>query len=290
MITALDHVALAVRDLDAAVDGYARLLGLAPNWLGGDGGARHAWFQFPNMALDVIAPHGDGAFGDRMRAHLDAHGEGIWAVAFTASDLEAYAALLTRRGIRTPPPSLTRSTHDDGRKRYWLGSAPAPAETAGVQLLFEAPPRDGHWPQSKPAGDAPVAKLDHVVIRTPNPERALAIYGAKLGLDLRLDRSNEQWGARQLFFKVGDAVLEFGASLKEPPSDGPDSFGGLAWRVKDSHAAQARIAAAGFDVSEVRTGRKPGTHVFTVRNAPAGVPTILMSAEPAPQAAAKETA
>lgn len=282
MITAIDHVALAVRDLDAAVDGYARLLGLAPNWIGGDGGARHAWFQLPNMALDVIAPSGDGAFGQRMREQLDAHGEGIWAVAFTASDLEAFAALLTRRGLATPAPSLTRSTHDDGRRRYWLGSAPARSDTAGVQLLLEAPPRDGPWPLSAPIADAPVAKLDHVVVRTPNPERALAIYGAKLGLDLRLDRGNPQWGARQLFFRVGDAVLEFGASLKHPPSDGPDSFGGLAWRIADPHAAQARLAAEGFDVSEVRTGRKPGTHVFTVRNAPAGVPTILMSAEPAP--------
>ncbi len=86
---------------------------------------------------------------------------------------------------------------------------------------------------------------------------------------------------RQLFFKAGDAVVEFGASLKAPATDAPDSFGGLAWRVADPVAAQARIAAAGFNVSEVRAGRKPGTHVFTVRDAPAGVPTILMSAEPA---------
>ena len=74
MISALDHVALAVRDLDAAVQAYRRLLGREPNWIGGDGGARHAWFQLPNMALDVIAPQGEGAFGDTIRAHLDARG------------------------------------------------------------------------------------------------------------------------------------------------------------------------------------------------------------------------
>ena len=32
MITAIDHVALAVRDLDAAIDGYRRMLGREPNW------------------------------------------------------------------------------------------------------------------------------------------------------------------------------------------------------------------------------------------------------------------
>ena len=290
MITALDHVALAVRDLDAAVEGYARLLGVAPNWIGGDGGARHAWFQFPNMALDVIAPHGEGAFGQRLRAHLDAQGEGIWALAFTVGqvegDLAPFARLAARRGLATPEPSLTRSTHDDGRKRYWLGAHPAVSATAGLQVLLIAPPRDGRpWPLSEPAADAgpgsAVAALDHVVIHTGNLDRALAIYGARLGLDLRLDRENPRWNARQLFFRVGDAVIEIAARLGEPPTDAPDRFGGLAWRIADPDAARARIVAAGFDVSEVRPGRKPGTKVFTVRNAPAGVPTLMLSAEPA---------
>jgi catechol 2,3-dioxygenase-like lactoylglutathione lyase family enzyme len=291
VITALDHVALAVRDLDAAVEGYTRLLGREPNWLGGDGGARHAWFQFPNMALDVITPHGEGAFGDRMRAHLDAHGDGIWAMAFTAPGIEDVHRLVTRRGIRATPPALTRSTHDDGRKRYWLGANPHPDDTAGLQVLLIAPSRDGvPWPLSEPTGEGAVSALDHVVVHTPNPERALAIYGAKLGLDLRLDRSNESWGARQLFFKAGDAVIEFGASLKAPVTNDPDRFGGLAWRVADPEAAQARMAAAGFDVSEVRAGRKPGTKVFTVRDAPAGIPTLILSAEPAPQSLEQEPA
>jgi catechol 2,3-dioxygenase-like lactoylglutathione lyase family enzyme len=290
VITALDHIALAVRDLPAAIDGYTKLLGVEPNWVGGDGGARHAWFQFPNMALDVITAHSEGAFGDQMRAHLDAHGEGVWAMAFTVGrtvdDLEPFQKLMTRRDLRTGAPHLTRTTHDDGRKRYWLNASVAPEDTGGLQVLLVAPPRDGvPWPLSTPNGPGPIEKLDHIVVQTANVERALAIYGAKLNLDLRLDRANQQWGARQLFFRVGDAVVEVGASLKEPASDKPDRFGGLAWRVTDPEAAQARIAAAGFDVSEVRTGRKPGTKVFTVRDAPAGVPTLMLSAEPALESA-----
>jgi len=35
-----------------------------------------------------------------------------------------------------------------------------------------------------------------------------------------------------------------------------------------------------FDVSEVRTGRKPGTKVFTVRAAPGGVPTLMLTPSP----------
>jgi hypothetical protein len=39
---------------------------------------------------------------------------------------------------------------------------------------------------------------------------------------------------------------------------------------------RARLGAAGIDVSEVRTGRKPGTRVATVRNGTCGVPTLLV--------------
>ena len=278
MISALDHVALAVRDLDAAVEAYRRLLGREPNWIGGDGGARHAWFQLPNMALDVIAPHGEGAFGDTIRAHLDARGEGVWAIAFTTPDIEAAHALLARRGIPGSAPRSVRSTHDDGRKRYWTTSTLDAAATGGLNLLLTAPPRDGiAWPQSEATGPGEITRLDHVVVHTPNPDRALAVYGAKLGLDLRLDRSNPDWKVRQLFFRCADSVVEFASRLDRQVTDAPDSFGGLAWQVVDIDAAQARIASAGFDVSEVKTGRKPGTRVCTIRSGVASAPTLLIS-------------
>jgi catechol 2,3-dioxygenase-like lactoylglutathione lyase family enzyme len=261
----LDHVTLAVRDFGAATDGYRRLLGLEPDLEVG-GGARRAWFRFPNMALEVIAPSGEGPAGERVQTWLDANGEGMWILAFAASDLDAAARLAERRGLKVSERTPRAVLLD-------------PSGLAGLQVLFF----DGPAPPAKVAG--PVAGLDHVVIRTPNADRAVANFGGRLGLDLRLDRSNESWGVRQLFFKAGDAVVEFGASLKVAASDGPDSFGGLAWRVPNPAAAQAAMAAAGFNVSEVRTGRKPGTHVFTVRDAPAGVPTLMLSAEPVTEAA-----
>ncbi len=118
-----------------------------------------------------------------------------------------------------------------------------------------------------------------MVIQTPNPDRAAALYGARLGLDLRLDRTNPQWGNRLLFFRSGGLVIEIGHGLAGGVSDGPDRFGGLAWRAADPVAVQARLAAAGFNVSEVRPGRKPGTHIFTVRDRTCGVPTVVLSLE-----------
>lgn len=128
-----------------------------------------------------------------------------------------------------------------------------------------------------PAGDPDaVLGLDHLVVETGRPERAVTLYGARLGLDLRLDRTHEAFGSRMLFFRCGDAVVEVVAKLAGADPDARDRIGGLAWRVADVDAAHARCAAARLGVSEARTGRKPGTRVFTVRNAPASVPTLVI--------------
>jgi catechol 2,3-dioxygenase-like lactoylglutathione lyase family enzyme len=102
-------------------------------------------------------------------------------------------------------------------------------------------------------------------VRTTHPNRAAALYGARLGLDMRLDRTEPKWGSRLMFFRCGDLIIEIVHDLKDEPSDTPDRLWGLSWRVANAEAAHARLKAAGFNVSDVRPGRKPGTRVFTVR-------------------------
>ena len=131
-----------------------------------------------------------------------------------------------------------------------------------------------------PRGAASPFSLDHIVIRTPNPERAVALYGGRLGLDMRLDRSNPAWNARLMFFRCGDTVVEIAHVLSDGVSDAPDRFGGLSWRVPDIEAENKRLSADGFEMSPVRTGRRPGSKVCTVRNRNAGVPTILLGVTP----------
>jgi len=113
-------------------------------------------------------------------------------------------------------------------------------------------------------------------VRTPNPERAIAFYAGRLGLDLRLDRSNPEWGSRLLFFRCGDLVVEVAHDLKKGLSDGADQLWGLSWRASDIARVNARLKSAGVDVSPVRAGRPPGTEVFSVNSHSEGVPTIVI--------------
>ena len=63
-------------------------------------------------------------------------------------------------------------------------------------------------------GDTTDLALDHVVVHSGDAERAAADHGARLGLDLRLDRRLEEHGFRGLFFRCGDAVVEIAAPTK----------------------------------------------------------------------------
>jgi catechol 2,3-dioxygenase-like lactoylglutathione lyase family enzyme len=129
-------------------------------------------------------------------------------------------------------------------------------------------------PRSIPIADAPITAMDHVVVATADPERAAALYGARLGLDMALDRSHPDWG-RLMFFRCGDLIVEV---VHRPGKDteATDKLWGMSWRVADADATRERLLGAGIDVSEVRAGRKPGTRVLTVRNGTCGVPTLLV--------------
>jgi catechol 2,3-dioxygenase-like lactoylglutathione lyase family enzyme len=271
VIEGLDHIAVAVKDLDRSASAFGALLGRRADWREEAAGARHAWFQLANVAIDLVQADGPGESGDRVRAQIAAHGEGLWGLAFAVSDLAETSRVLGRRGAPVGEAAALLSTD------AWRLAFVDPAATHGVSIALAE--RTGRVAVKPGAADS-VQGLDHVVINTPNPDRAVALYGARLGLDFRLDRSNPQWGSRLMFFRCGGAVVEIGARLGGEISIEPDRLSGLAWRVTDPDAAQARIAKAGFDVSEVRSGRKPGTKVFTVRSGVPGAPTLMLSAEP----------
>lgn len=286
MLTSLDHVILAVRDLPAATRTYGTLLGRRPSWVGEHAGAGTAntLFRLENTYLELLSPEGPGPVGDALRALLDARGEGPLGLAFGTDDAEACRKTLAERGLEPEPveKGLGRDV-ESGAFREWL-RVPLPlARTRGV-LLFpiqHLSPPDLLAPAGATADeDACVFGLDHAVIQTPAPEETLALYGEGLGLRLALDRSFEQWGMRLIFFRVGGVTVEIAAPLQPDPALVGDRFWGLSWRVRDADAARERLLAAGVDVSEVREGRKPGTRVLTVRGEPHGAATLLLEPPP----------
>lgn len=279
MIQALDHAVVLVRDFDAAVANYETLLARKVAWRTSTDGAATALFTLANTSIELMAATGAGGTGDRVRAALDERGEGLASVAFRVADVSRMHRRLSRLGLNPEALTGTTSRNDlDGATLQWQRTRAETAATHGIRQFFLE--MKGQRPQSAPTASSPVTSLDHIVIGTPAPERAAALYGARLGLDMALDRSNPDWGVRLMFFRCGDMIVEVAHSLRDGAGEGPDTFRGLSWRVADIDAAQARLVGASFNVSEVRIGRKPGTRICTVRDRTSGVPTLLI--QPAP--------
>lgn len=270
MITAVSHLALASDTPQQAADDYAVILDRRPSVYTTEDGQPLYRFELANMALE-ISQATDGKAG-------------LIGLGFEAADIETTARKLGRRGLGMGP--VVQQTY----KGQGIGdltrraASIEPGSTHGTPLLIVEtdPSRDA---QAMSQATSSVSSLDHVVIRCPNPERAVALYGGRLGLDFALDRTNADWGSRLLFFVCGGVRVEIGHSLAKGVSDLPDQLWGVAWRVTDAADAQSRLQAAGLDTSEAKKGRRPGSSVLTVRSGTCNVPTIMLSAVPKEEAA-----
>lgn len=292
VLHSFDHVVVAVRDLGAASDRTARLLGRAPSWRGEHpgSGTANALFRLGNAYLELLAPSGAGEIGRAVAGVLEARGEGVAALAFGCDDVAAFAQQLRARGVAAADPEPGEGhggPPDDAgasaRVRRWARLPIPGAATRGLPIFaIEHHSPSSSLPLQAPRGDvaAAVDAFDHVVVISDDPGAARSVYGDLLGLRLALDRDFEKRGIRICFFRIGGVTVEV-AGPREPAADAgaTDRFGGIAYRVGNVDAARSRLVADGFDVSDTRPGHKPGTRVCSVRDGTCGVPTLLI--EPA---------
>ena len=278
MITALDHFVLVCPDIEAATADYQTLLGEDPAWRAETAETATSVFAVGNTAIELLAPNGEGATSDKLR-DMTQQGAVLTSLVYRSDDLGQDHHEMTRRGLH--PEEITDGSSADentGAERSWRRFRIPDASMAGIKtfvLQTETPLVAAH------PSPGSVSNLDHLVINTPNPERAVANYGARLGLRFALDRTAEQWKTRFLFFRLGGLTLEIINRLGQDQDPGtPDAIWGLTWETDDLAAAHARLAKAGRDISEIRTGRKPGSEVFTVRDGTQDVPTLFIAHAP----------
>ena len=274
MISGLDHVVVLVDDIGKGAAAYQTLLGRAPSWRTSGEGADRVLFTLENITLELVAPDGNGAAGERIREAMKASGAGLASICFATSDIAKMHRRLERVALRPEPVADVESREAaSGASMKWKRTRAATDLTRGVRLFFLE--LEGERPRAEAVAAAPIAGLDHVVVATEDSERAAALYGARLGLDMALDRTHKDWG-QLMFFRCGDLVVEV---VRRPVAGGDaarDKLWGLSWRVGDLDAARVRLMADGVDVSEVRNGRKPGTRVMSVRSGTCGVQTLLL--------------
>jgi methylmalonyl-CoA/ethylmalonyl-CoA epimerase len=99
MLTRIDHVGIAVRDLDAAVDVYQRLLGRSPTHrqLVESDGIEAVMFEVGESRVELLGSTGADS---KIAAFLDRRGGGLHHVAYGTEDVQAELDAFIGLGLR----------------------------------------------------------------------------------------------------------------------------------------------------------------------------------------------
>ncbi len=99
MFKGIDHVVIAVKDIDTSIKSYEAIYSVPASDRGEPPGAgfKNAYFRFGDTYLELVSPTNDhGPVGRR----LAASGEGVYLVAMAVDNLEATLNSLRAAGIR----------------------------------------------------------------------------------------------------------------------------------------------------------------------------------------------
>jgi methylmalonyl-CoA/ethylmalonyl-CoA epimerase len=111
MLTRIDHVGLAVRDLDAAIEFYARTFDLqvVHQEVNEEQGVREAMLAVgkSGACVQLLAPLTPDS---PIAKFLDRNGEGVQQVAYGVEDIDATSAELRARGVRLLYDEAKRGT------------------------------------------------------------------------------------------------------------------------------------------------------------------------------------
>ena len=276
MFNKLDHLIVAVKDLQEAENNYQKLFGMAPVWSGThkELGTSNSLFNFQNTYFELLAPTSEGLGADLVNYYLDTTGEGLIGMVFATEDIASvHGSLQERKFLIGDSSDGVGINSSDQQVRKWKNLFLPPELTRGI-FSFVIEHTEGSLQQPKSLEPSCPYKLDHVVINTNDTDGFIEIYKDIFNIRLALDKTIEHWQKRMLFFRLNKTTIEVIEQEDDlPPSD---KMWGLAWDVQDIEKAHQRLLDEGIEVTPIQKGVKEKTLVATVKSHTQNVHTLLI--------------
>jgi len=277
MIKSIDHILIAVKNLEESSLQYEKVLGLKPTWRGKHPslGTENILFPLENLYLELIAGTSEGFLADQVNDHIKENGESIFGIALEVENIEEVFQSKEYSNFQNIKITSGEGINlDSGAKREWKNIMLPKESTRGVfTLLIEH--TSGILPKYESFENDQVERLDHIVINSNDPDGLIELYRDTYGIRLALDQYVEKWGGRMLFFRTNQTTIE-AIGINNDADKPIDKAWGLAWTTKDIKKMHARLVSEGVEISNVKDGRKPKTLVATIKSHTCNVPTLLI--------------
>ena len=276
MIKTLDHLIVAVGDLDKAEKNYSTVFGADPVWRGEhtEYGTENSLFNFNNTYFELLAAKGDGLGAMLVNHALQETGEGLIGIVFGTDNLKETHQTLSDKGFLLGDVSNGEGANFKNNKiRKWQNLFLPPELTRGI-FSFLIEHTEGTLPIVDRFESSMVNKLDHVVINTNDADGFINVYKDIFNIRLALDKFVDEWKSRMLFFRLNKTTIE--VIEKKNDEEPKDSLWGLSWEVDNIEEAHKRLEKAGVEITPIKKGIKENTIVATIKSHTHNVPTLLI--------------
>ena len=276
MFTHLDHLIVAVDDLEAAAKNYQTLFGMTPVWSGKhkELGTSNALFAFKNTYFELLSATGEGLGADLVNHYLNQSGEGLIGIVFATDDIKKAKSSLEEQGFNMPDISSGEGINSsDQQARRWKILF-LPSELSRGLFSFIIEHTEGALPSPMSYAPSSPHSLDHAVINTNDADSFIDIYKDAFGIRLALDKTIEHWKKRMLFFRLSKTTIE--VIEEQNDQETADTLWGLAWNVASIEETHKRLLGEGVDITSIKKGIKDKTLVATINSHTHNVPTLLI--------------
>lgn len=283
----VDHLVIAVRDLESSAQAYRAMLGLEPSWRGAHPtyGTQNVIFGLSNCYVELLALGPGQAASPVARAletYLARKPEGLFALALGTDDAAQAFEHLRKAGLTPTPVSDGEARANTGATRRWRSFA-LPREVArGVNVLvIEHMSGEPETSSAVAESTTSATGVDHVVLFSDDLQGALALWRDTFAIGERWQREIPERGTINVGLKIGGVTIELVAPLGNSAGERGERLWGAAYAVPDCDAAVTRLRHAAVPVSDARSGLAPRTRVATVKWTD-HVPTLLLQHLPRP--------
>ena len=276
MINTLDHLIIAVKDLNEAEQDYKKLFGMNPVWRGEhkELGTANVIFNLKNTYLELLSSEGEGLGAMLVNKAIEENGDGLIGVVFGVKNINEASKTLIEKGFAITEISEGEGQNNNSKElRKWKNFF-LPEELSRGIFSFIIEHTEGFLKEPNAYPIDSINKLDHLVINTNDADGFISVYQGTFEIRLALDKVIEHWDSRMLFFRLNETTIE--VVEKRDEEEPKDSLWGLAWEVENIKEAHKRLTNHGVEVTPIKKGLKENSLVSTIKSHTHNVPTLLI--------------